>query len=172
VADAVRDGDRIEPPAGPFANGLAIAAELIRTRPSTRVVTVSASGFDTHSRQADQHHALLADLGAGLDHFWRQLESSGDAERVLLFTTSEFGRRVAQNASDGTDHGSAGLSIVMGPSVIGGLHGAIDTDRLQEGDLVPVFDPRTMFTAAIDWLGGDAERVLGRRWDDLRLLRS
>ena len=89
---------------------------------------------------------------------------------MLLVTTSEFGRRVAENASEGCDHGAAGVSFVIGDGVRAGLTGAIDTDRPVDGDLPPTLDPRTMFTACLDWLGGDVERILGRRYDEVELL--
>ena len=177
IADAVRgDVDRPAPgdPApygsGPFANGLAVAAELIGSDAGTRLVTVTANGFDTHSQQLDLHATLLADVAAGLAEFWTAMRASGDADRVLLLTTSEFGRRVGENGSAGCDHGAAGLSLVMGPAVRGGLYGEIDTDTLLDGDLAPTSDPRTLYTAALEWLGGDVDAVLGGRWTDHDLL--
>jgi len=174
IADAVRssDGSASPRPSGPFGNGLALAAELIRTNLDTRIVTVNVNGFDTHSAQLAQHAALLDDLATGLDSFWSTLEASGDHERVMVITTSEFGRRAQENSSAGSDHGSAGLSLVMGHTVSGGLHGSIDVGRLVDGDLAPMIDPRGIFTAALDWVGGDVERILGGRWDDVALLRT
>jgi uncharacterized protein (DUF1501 family) len=89
---------------------------------------------------------------------------------VLLATTSEFGRRVRENASNGCDHGAAGVSFLMGDSIAAGLHGMLDTGDLLDGDLRPLIDPRTLFTACLDWLGGDVEQILGRRYDDITLL--
>lgn len=176
IADAVRaaesadaDGD-FAPISGPFANGLAVAAELIRSDVGTRVVAVSGSGFDTHAAQLDLHAALLDDLATGIAEFWATLRESGHADRVLLMTTSEFGRRAFENGSAGTDHGAGGCSFLVGETVAGGLHGAIDTDDVVDGDLRPTFDPRGMFTACLDWLRADAERVLGTRHDHAFLL--
>lgn len=171
IADAVRDAESADadgefaPPSGPFANGLAVAAELIRSDVGTTVVSVSGSGFDTHAGQLDLHAALLDDLATGIAEFWSTLRRSGDADRVLLMTTSEFGRRAFENGSAGTDHGAGGCSFLVGDPVTGGLHGTIDTDDIVDGDLRPTFDPREMFTACLDWLGADAERVLGARHD-------
>lgn len=174
VVDAVRTDDRpgLGGRSGPFANGLALAAELIRTNLETRVVTINVNGFDTHSAQLGPHATLLEDLATGLDAFWATLEESAHADRVLLITTSEFGRRAAENGSLGSDHGSAGLSLMMGRAVAGGLHGLIDVEQLVDGDLAPLIDPRCLFTAGLDWVGGDVERVLGRRWDDVALLTT
>ncbi|MEM8748050.1 MAG: DUF1501 domain-containing protein, partial [Actinomycetota bacterium] len=171
IADAVRAAESADadgefaPPSGPFANGLAVAAELIRSDVGTTVVSVSGSGFDTHAGQLDLHAALLDDLATGIAEFWSTLRQSGHADRVLLTTTSEFGRRAFENGSAGTDHGAGGCSFLVGGSVTGGLHGTIDTDDIVDGDLRSTFDPREMFTACLDWLGADAERVLGARHD-------
>lgn len=176
IADSVRANDDVDtaggygPDDGPFTSGLAVAAELIRSDVGTRVVSVVGNGFDTHSEQLDVHAGLLSDLAEGLARFWTTLDASGDSDRVLLMTTSEFGRRIAENGSAGCDHGAAGVSFLMGDGVAPGLVGSIDTDRLIEGDLVPTTDPRVMFTACLDWLGADVDRVLGRRYDDVQLL--
>jgi len=126
--------------------------------------------FDTHADQLDTHAALLGDLANGLAGFWATLDAAGASGRVLVATTSEFGRRVAQNASDGCDHGAAGVSFVMADSVAAAQFGSIDTGDLLEGDLRPQIDPRALFTACLDWLDADVERILGRRYDEVRLL--
>lgn len=92
-------------------------------------------------------------------------------DRVLVATTSEFGRRVQENGSGGTDHGAGGLSLVLGP-VRPGVHGSLDLGDLLDGDVRPAVDPRVLYTAALDWLGADVEAVLGRRYDDGTLLRA
>lgn len=157
---------------GPLTTRLTVAADLVLASAATRVIVVSAGGFDTHAGQAASHSALLADLASGLDHLMTALDAGGAADRVLVATTSEFGRRVAENGSGGTDHGAAGLSLLLGTDVVGGLHGEIAWDGLIDGDVPPVVDPRTLFTTCLDWLGTDPETVLGGRWDDVTLLRS
>ncbi len=170
VADAVRaaagdTGDGLTPTGGPFSTGLAVAAELILSDVDTRVVSVAGSGFDTHAQQLATHGDLLADLAAGLASFWATLETAGQADRVLLVTTSEFGRRATENGSGGCDHGAGGVSFALGRGIVPGLHGAIDLTDLLDGDLRPVIDPRAVFTGCLDWLGGDVERILGARHD-------
>ena len=176
IADAVRSrvparepGD-LGPPTGAFTTGLAVAAEMIVGDVGTRVVSISVNGFDTHSDQLDQHGDLLRDLAHGLTRFWSTLDDADAADRVLVATTSEFGRRVAENASNGSDHGAAGVSFVMGDAVVPGLSGALDTSDLLDGDLRPQIDPRTLITACLDWLGADVEQVLGRRHDDVAII--
>ena len=177
IADAVRartperDDYALGAQSGAYTTGLAVAAEMILGDVGTRVVTISVNGFDTHSDQLENHAALLADLANGLSRFWATLDNAGASDRVLLATTSEFGRRVAQNASEGCDHGAAGVSFLMGNSVNGALFGALDTSDLLNGDLRPQLDPRVMFTACLDWLGGDVEQILGKRYDDVPLLK-
>jgi uncharacterized protein (DUF1501 family) len=155
---------------GAISTGLAIAAQLIAGAPATRVVIVTAGGFDTHANQLADQAGLLGDLAAGIAEFTAAIDASGDADRVLLVTTSEFGRRVAENGSGGTDHGAAGLSLAVGSSLVAGVHGAIEWDGLVDGDVPPVIAPSALFTTCLDWLGADATAVLGRRDDGLRLL--
>lgn len=172
IADAVRavassDASGYGPVDGPFSTGLAVAAELILADTDTRVVSVSGSGFDTHADQLDTHADLLGDLADGLVAFWATLEAAGQADRVLLVTTSEFGRRAAENGSGGCDHGAAGVAFALGRTVTPGLHGGIELNDLLDGDLRPVFDPRSMFTGCLDWLGADVDKILGSRYEDL-----
>ncbi len=153
-----------------FGDGLQLAAELVVGDVGARVIVVSVGGFDTHSNQLDTHAALLADLADGITRFWATVDAADRGDQVLLITQSEFGRRVAENGSAGCDHGAAGVSFAMGSSIVPGLHGAVDLTGLLDGDVRPATDPRALFTVALDWLGGDVERVLGRRYDDLELL--
>lgn len=176
IADAVRaelpdaSDDDFAPQTGAFTTGLAVAAQLVLGDVGARVVTVSAGGFDTHADQLGTHATLLADLANGLDGFWTTLDAAGASDRVLLATTSEFGRRVGENASDGCDHGAAGVSLVMADSLAGAQFGSLDTGDLLDGDLRPQIDPRSLLTACLDWLGGDVEQILGRRHDEIQLL--
>lgn len=165
VEGAGVEGNGLALSGGTFSTGLAVAAELILSDVETKVVSISGSGFDTHARQLEIHGELLADLAAGLATFWATLEAAGQADRVLLVTTSEFGRRATENGSGGCDHGAAGVSFVLGRGIAPGLHGAVDLTDLLDGDLRPSIDPRAMFTGCLDWLGGDVERVLGDRYD-------
>ena len=155
----------------PISDGLATAAALLAADVGARIVVVSASGFDTHSGQPSVQAGLLADLAQGLSGFQQAMDAGGLGQDVLVVTTSEFGRRAAENASEGTDHGAGGLSIVLGDAVQGGRYGSADLGDLLDGDIRPVIDPRAMYTACLDWLGADVEAVLGRRYDSLSVLR-
>lgn len=134
---------------------LTTAANIIRMGIGTRVMTVGINGFDTHADQIDRHDALLRDVAVGLEAFFTSLEASGDLDRVLVVTTSEFGRRVMENGSGGTDHGNGGLQFVFGPTVAGGVvHGGYDLTTLDKGDLPVVVDTRSVYRSALEWLGG------------------
>jgi uncharacterized protein (DUF1501 family) len=153
-----------------LADGLATAAKLITNNPNTRIVVVSASGFDTHANQLATEETLLADLATGLESFMTSIEHAGMADDVLVVTTSEFGRRAEENGSGGTDHGTGNVAFMLGTKVVSGVHGEVDLTNLVNGDLRATTDPRTIYTACLDWLGADTAAVLGKRYDDIKLL--
>lgn len=139
----------------PAVHLLATAARIIEMGIGTRVLTVNVGGFDTHAGQVDNHDALLRDVGLGLEQFFARLEESGDLERVMVMTTSEFGRRVRENGSGGTDHGNGGLQFVFGPAVSGGVvHGEYGLGLLDDGDIPLAVDTRSVYQAALEWVGG------------------
>jgi uncharacterized protein (DUF1501 family) len=156
--------------AGPIASGLAAAASIIELGLGTRIVLVSASGFDTHANQVNAHPRLLADLSHGMASFFATLDKANLSDRVLLLTTSEFGRRAQENGSAGTDHGHGAVQFVAGPRVQGGLHGSMDLTHLTDGDLTSTVDTRSLYAAALDWLGGPTDEVLGATYDRLALI--
>jgi uncharacterized protein (DUF1501 family) len=158
-------------PADSVTGLLQVAAGIIELDIGTRVVHVGTSGFDTHAGQAAAHAALLSDLGTGITAFFDRLEKAGAADRVLLMTTSEFGRRVAENGSAGTDHGGAGVQFLAAPAIRGGrVIGAAGLDRLVDGDLPIEIDARSLYAVGLDWLGGPTDELLGGRFDRYGLL--
>lgn len=102
---------------------LAIVARLLAGGLHTPVFIVAEYGFDTHAEQAAEHATRLDSVGRALAAFWTDLGAQGLAERVLIMTTSEFGRRVEENASRGTDHGTAAPQLILGAHVRGGIYG-------------------------------------------------
>jgi len=154
-----------------FTADLRRAAAAFNLDVGVRVVSASLGGFDTHSGQADAHDSLLADLDAGLAAF----DSTLDATLIPYTTTlvvSEFGRRAAANSSAGTDHGAAGLALVIGGHVKGGLDHAPAslTDLDERGDLRHAIDFRRIYASVISgWLGGDPAQVLGKQHDPMGL---
>jgi len=142
-------------------------ARLVEADFGARVYAVRLSGFDTHARQKNAHAQLLQMLGDALGAFHKDLVARGLSKRVLTVTYSEFGRRVKENRSLGTDHGTAAPMFVMGGSIRGGLHGAHPSlTDLERGDLKHHTDFRQAYATILDrWLKADSRAVLGRAYD-------
>ena len=149
------NGSRADYPSHRLAEELALAAQLIAGGFGTQLFGLTLEGFDTHARQTQTHAALMRELGQSLTAFQRDLADKGVADRVVTLVFSEFGRRVEENASKGTDHGAAGPVLVMGEPVAGGLRGgAPDLRDLTAGDLAHSVDFRALYASLErDWLG-------------------
>jgi uncharacterized protein (DUF1501 family) len=176
------DGDGGDVEAGDLTTGLRAAGRILGLGLSTQNVMVSVSGFDTQAGEADAHPALLADLAVGLDDLLRTVEQQGRADDVLVVTTSEFGRRVQENGS-GTDDGKASVARLAGAPVAaapgpdgavsgGRLVGEADLGALDDGDLPVAVDTRCLYAAALDWLGGPTDDLLGGPYDRHALIRA
>jgi uncharacterized protein (DUF1501 family) len=154
---------------------LNLVARMIQADLGTRIYYVSIDGFDTHGAQEESHRELLSTTGNAIGAFFEQLKTSGDAKRVVLMTYSEFGRRVQENGSKGTDHGSASCQFVVGPAVKGGLigkHPSLAADDLDDGDLKYHTDFRQVYATLLDrWLGCDSKRILGGQFEHVALLK-
>jgi len=155
-----------------IASSLQLTAQMIVTQPGVKVCHVVLGGFDTHQDEAVRQTALLTDVDRALSAFMQDLDAHGVADRVVVMTWSEFGRRVRENGSRGTDHGSAAPVFVVGKPVKGGLYGAAPSlTDLDNGNLKHTVDFRSVYQAMIqDWLGGDAQSVLGGSFPTLPLL--
>ncbi len=155
-----------------FGNGFKQIAQLVATSPNTRVVYFSAGGFDTHARQPETHQKLMQGFGDAVLAFQREMEAIGKADKVVVLTFSEFGRRAHENASMGTDHGAAAPMFLIGSKVKGGLHGPIpDLAHLQDGDIAHTTDFREVYSATLDhWMGGDSEVVLAQKFAPIDVL--
>jgi uncharacterized protein (DUF1501 family) len=131
-------------PSGQVGDAFEVAARLIGARLSVSAVHVTVKGFDTHARQRGAHDKLLGGLASALQALRANLIAYGRWQETVLMTCSEFGRRAAENASQGTDHGVAAPHLLMGGLVRGGLYGAQPSlDALDaRGDLVPTTDYR------------------------------
>ncbi|GIW87220.1 MAG: hypothetical protein KatS3mg108_1544 [Isosphaeraceae bacterium] len=161
-------------PATGLGRRLELVARLIRSDFGTRVFYTTLDGFDTHANQLGAHAALLTELGDALAAFDADLKATGEADRTAVLVFSEFGRRVAENASAGTDHGAAAPVFVVGPLARCGLVGAHPSlEDLDDGDLRHHTDFRRIYAAVLsDWLGTPAEAVLGPGFDPLELFRA
>lgn len=151
---------------------LQLIAGLIARGFGTRVFYVSLDGFDTHSDQATTHNNLLSDLANSISVFFQTLKTTGNESRVRLMTFSEFGRRVRENNSRGTDHGAASCLFVAGPSVKGGVVGKHPSlADLDSDDLKFHTDFRRVYATLLDgWLGCDSRTVLGSTWEHVKEL--
>ena len=151
---------------------LQLVAGLIARGFGTRIFYVSLEGFDTHANQGPAHANLLSDLAYGVASFFETLKKTGHDGRVRLMTFSEFGRRVRENGSRGTDHGAASCLFVAGPSIKGGVVGEHPSlADLDDDDLKFHTDFRRIYASLIDdWLGCDSKAVLGTKWEHVKAL--
>jgi len=139
-------------PATNLGGQLEIVARLISGNLQTPIFLTADFGFDTHADQAVAHGNLMASLGQSLHAFLTDLTNQGLDDRVLIITTSEFGRRVEQNGSFGTDHGTAAPHFAIGAQVLGGIYGRqpdlVNVDV--NGNLIPQFDFRDIYATVLD----------------------
>lgn len=161
-------------PKTPLGEKLSVIARLITAQMKTRVYYVSLDGFDTHALQPAAHASLLRQWSDALASFVKYLSSQGRADDVLVLTFSEFGRRVAENASDGTDHGAAAPVFLSGTQVTPGWIGSLPSlDNLDDGDLKHQIDFRQIYATIIeDWFGASSEAILGGKFAKSPLLRA
>jgi uncharacterized protein (DUF1501 family) len=159
--------------AGGLAAALQLTAQMVATEPSVKVCHVVLGGFDTHQAESTRQAALLTELDTALSAFVRDITAHGQADRVVVMTWSEFGRRIAENGSQGTDHGAAAPLFVIGKPVKGGLYGEQPslTSTVDGGNLQHTVDFRSVYQTLIrDWLQGDATSVLGAAFPELPLI--
>jgi uncharacterized protein (DUF1501 family) len=152
---------------------LQLAARLAIAGFGTRLLHVGFPGFDTHARQLPTHAGLFDQLDRALDAFLTDVQQSGLHDRVAVLVHSEFGRRVAENASQGTDHGAAAPVFVFGGGLAGGTHGPVpDLQKLDDGDVIATADFRSIYRDVLDWLSVDAQAVLGGEFASVGLRTS
>lgn len=161
-------------PASQIANSLKLVARLIAGGLPTRVFYVSQGGYDTHTNQAPAQQRLLGEMTAGVKAFFEDLKSLGHDQRVLLMTFSEFGRRVSQNANNGTDHGAAAPMFLAGPKVQPGIAGTFPSlapKDLLNGDIRFTADFRSVYAGVLEqWLGANSTEILGRKFAPVKIV--
>jgi uncharacterized protein (DUF1501 family) len=182
LADAVSSyTTSVKYPATNFAKGLQVLAEAIVQKLGLRVGYVTIGGFDTHAEQdtktataPGRHTELLIELAEGVAAFYADLAAHGAADNVVVMTWSEFGRRVHENGSHGTDHGTAAPLFVAGNAVLGGVYGEppdLSSASLDHnGNLVNTVDFRSVYATVLDWLGAPSASVLGQSFNDQKFL--
>lgn len=151
---------------------LGLIGRLIQKGLGTRIYYVQIGGFDTHATQEKPHGDLLGDLSNSISNFFNALGNDDAADRVALMTYSEFGRRVKENGSKGTDHGSGSCMFVAGNKVAGGLVGKHPSlSELTDGDLRYHTDFRRVYASLLDdWLGVESRGVLNDTFEKLTLI--
>ncbi len=157
-----------------LASRLKLVSQLLKSNSQTRIFYTAQSGYDTHSTQLYTHSRLLREFSDALKAFIDDLRQAKLDDRVVVLAFSEFGRRVKENGSQGTDHGTAGPVFLAGSSVQGALIGnAPNLADLDQGDLKMQFDFRQIYATLLeDWLEIAPKPVLGAPFDRLPLLST
>lgn len=156
-----------------LAQGLLLIAQIIAGNLGTQIFYISTGGYDTHTNQVNTHANLLTTLSAALFAFQRDMEAKGLADRIVILTFSEFGRRVAENGSRGTDHGTSTIQFALGTPVKSGLYGAYPSlsELDGNGNLLFTTDFRSSYATVLEnWLGADAGAILGGTFPNLGFL--
>lgn len=162
---------KMEYPKTAFGRNMKQIAELITADTDTKIYYVSLTGFDTHANQKNQQARLLKQYAESMNAFVGDLKHNDLLDDTLIMTFSEFGRRVKQNASNGTDHGTANNLFLIGGQLKqpGFYNAAPNLSQLDNGDLIYAIDFRNVYATLLDrWLDADARMVLGR--DGLKVL--
>ncbi len=162
-----------------FAHQMALAANLINANLGIRVLTVRLGGFDTHTNQGGivgDHANLMKSLDDGIKAFFTKL-SLNYRRQTLLMSFSEFGRRPEENSDRGTDHGTAGVVMLIGDLVRGGVYGSqpslASADLVDYGNLKRYVDFRRVYASVLKkWLRADPTSLLGRSYDTLDFIKA
>ena len=159
-------------PSNDFSNRLKLAAQVVSSSLKPTIIYLQIGGFDTHANQKNTQANLLKTVSDGISAFHRDMESKDKADDTLIMTFSEFGRRVHENGSQGTDHGTAEPMFLIGGRVSGGLYGDYpDLSNLDSnGDLIHTVDFRQVYASILqDWLGVDSTQVLNSQFQKLNM---
>ncbi|NHN29218.1 DUF1501 domain-containing protein [Paenibacillus agricola] len=165
--------NKIEYPKTNIAKDFQLVSKMLTGNSGTRVFYLEIGGFDDHANEREQQARVLKQLDEGLGAFYKDLEIQGLQDRVVTMAFSEFGRRVKENASGGTDHGTAAPVFMIGGKVKGGLYGVQPslTNLDKGGDLKYEVDFRSVYHTIIDsWLKGDAKTVMGKTYENLKFI--
>ena len=157
-----------------LARKLQTVAHLIASGLSTSVYYVQLDGFDTHAQQPEAHAGLLRQLGGGVKAFLDDIDAMQQSDRVTVMCFSEFGRRVEENASEGTDHGTAGPMFLAGANVKPGLIGKHPSlSDLQDGDVKHHTDFRQVYATVLkNWFQCDADAILRGRFEPVPAFKA
>ncbi len=159
-------------PSGNLGRDLSLIAGMMSGGLETRVYYAHQGGFDTHGDQLRSHDRLLQELGDSCLAFQKDLEQIGIADRVVTMVFSEFGRRVQENASEGTDHGAAAPLFVFGKGVKGGFQGKMPSlSDLDDGDMKFGTDFRQVYATLLDrWMKVPSSSILQKEFKNLSFI--
>ena len=177
-ADYIFKESKMHPSMGDYPNtnlgkDLKTVASLIFSDINTKVYYVSLGSFDTHVNQEQQQQRLFKEMNDAVAAFIKDLKANNRFNDVLMFTFSEFGRRVSQNASGGTDHGTANNMFLIGGGLQqkGLVNAMPDLHDLDQGDLKYKVDFKNVYATVLNkWLGADDEKILGKKFDYLNFV--
>jgi len=176
IANKVENNPHPVRPAGggSFYAQIAHAVNLINSGIDAPVLKISLGGFDTHENQPGRHTGLLKQLAKGAGTLQKELTKTDNWNNTVVVSYSEFGRRAAQNQSNGTDHGTAAAHFVFGGNISGGFHGQHpDLGQLKDGDLQFTMDYRALYSSVLgDWLNLPDNAFKQYRTNDLSNLFS
>ena len=172
-ADYIFQQSRLHPssqiyPSTEMGKNLKTISSLIMSDINTKVYYLSLGSFDTHVNQENQQKRLFTELNDAISAFVKDLKDNNRFEDVMIMTFSEFGRRVAQNASDGTDHGTANNMFFIGGGLKqkGLINAMPDLNNLNEGDLIHTVDFKNVYATVLrKWLDADDKEILGKQYD-------
>jgi uncharacterized protein (DUF1501 family) len=162
-------------PAGSLGAGLLLIAEIINANVGARILYITYGGFDNHANEDQDHDNLLKTVSDAIKAFFDDLDGHGKSHDVVLMTWSEFGRRVQDNASRGTDHGTSAPHFVVGDAVTPGIYGKPPslTSLDSNGNLKIENDFRSYYgTILSDWLKADSAAILGAGWPNLGFINK
>jgi len=162
-------------PAGSLGSGLQLIAEIINAGVGAQILYITYGGFDNHAGEDKDHDPLVKTVSDGIKALFDDLDAHGKSHNVLFMSWSEFGRRVQDNASLGTDHGTSAPHFVVGNAVKPGIYGTAPslTQLDSNGNLLIQNDFRSYYgTILSDWLGADSAGILGQGWPNLGFLNK
>ena len=158
----------------PIAQSLRDISQVMLADLGTHVFYTQHAGYDTHAGELDNHAKLWHELSTAVNDFLADLEEHGRGDDAVVMIFSEFGRRIRDNGS-GTDHGSGGVSFVLGNSVKGGFYGeypSLEPNEQVEGDMRFNNDFRSTYATLLDqWMGVDPHTILDGNYEQFDMIR-
>ena len=177
-ADYIFKESRLHPssqlyPSTETGKNLKTISSLIMSDINTKVYYLSLGSFDTHINQENQQKRLFTELNDAIGAFVKDLKDNNRFQDVMIMTFSEFGRRVAQNASGGTDHGTANNMFFIGGGLKekGLINAMPDLTNLNDGDLIHTVDFKNVYATVLrKWLDADDQEILGKQYDYMKFI--